>query len=177
MASRGKGAKNKGSSYERKIAKLLSNWFYGDDDSLVRAPRSGGGSWKGDIVKNPEKENILFNFCIECKNEEGWKLEQLFNQDCEKSMIMKFWYQTIKQCPEDKIPLLIFTRNFQPNFLMCNTKYGLHHFVRRNSPVFFCKGGTVIQLLSNWVEPFIGSKGDSSTQPNSTILSALQKGQ
>jgi hypothetical protein len=54
MASRGKGAKNKGSSFERKIAKEFGIKLFNNPEALKRTPLSGGGVWKGDIQLSPE---------------------------------------------------------------------------------------------------------------------------
>lgn len=99
----------KGSNYERKICKLLTKWW---DKPIYRTPISGGSHWKGDgVTMDPD-----FPFHLECKNRQSWKFEDLFR---EKNEIMKYW----KQCENDalesgKIPLLIFTKNYCPDFYM-----------------------------------------------------------
>lgn len=113
----GKKSKNKGSGYERKIAKMLKSiWPDGD---FERTPMSGGSQlrigWKltGDIVTN----SPTFDFCVECKKVEGWKLEKLFEDDI-NPIIYKWWSQTIEEAEVvKKKPMLIFSRNFVTDFV------------------------------------------------------------
>jgi hypothetical protein len=119
MASRGKGAKNKGSSFERKIAKEFGIKLFNNPEALKRTPLSGGGVWKGDIQLSPEVDlpPSAFPYCIECKNEENWTLETLF-REVSKSVVFSWWQQVIKSCPASKIPIVVMTRNFYPVFVM-----------------------------------------------------------
>jgi hypothetical protein len=108
-----KTGKQKGSNYERKIAKILKAAW---NIELVKTPISGGwGKMKtsGDITA----EDRNFPFSIECKKQEGWSFEQLFKSP-EKCELNKWWSQALDQgYKDDKIPLLIFSRNFQPNYI------------------------------------------------------------
>lgn len=121
MASRGKGSKTKGSSFERKIAKLFGEKLFNNPNALKRTPLSGGGAWKGDIQLNPESELSPkeFIYCIECKNNEQWNLYSLFQPNT-KPIVFTWWEQTIKACPKGKIPLLVMSKNFYPIFVMSN---------------------------------------------------------
>jgi hypothetical protein len=113
------GAKVKGNAHERKIAKLLSIWYYGDENALIRAPSSGSvatfrmdkGMPCGDImqVKFPESP---FPFSCESKNYKCADLIELL--DCNKgSILLKSWRQTINECGKDKFPLMVFTANYK----------------------------------------------------------------
>ena len=84
-------SRTKGANYERKIAKRLSDFY---KIELRRTPLSGGMDWKGDIL--PVFGEIPYH--IECKK-------------VEKLNIWKALEQAEKDCPEDKIPIVIFTRN------------------------------------------------------------------
>lgn len=115
MATRGKGAKTKGSSFERKIAKILSEW---GNVELKRTPQSGGfakegNSYRGDINTINNEDFFIFN--IECKNQEVWSLDQLFNDGC---ILFSFFEQCIGDTSDNKVPLLIFTRNHQPIYCL-----------------------------------------------------------
>lgn len=106
--------RNKGSNQERKLAKLLTEWW---GAKCYRTP--GSGAWAtsqtngklnsaGDIVcEDPD-----FPFATESKKAEGWHLEQLLFAP--KSQIFQWWEQTVNQCPDDKIPMLVFCRNGVP---------------------------------------------------------------
>lgn len=108
-------SKAKGDRFERKIAKMLGEAF---DVSLRRTPISGGWAEDypdaaGDIVcTDPSKD---WPFCIECKNEENWRLESLFTD--KHRWFDDWWKQTLEECPKDKVPVLIFTRNWCPTFV------------------------------------------------------------
>lgn len=109
----------KGQRKEREIVKVFAEWWGSD---FFRTPGSGAFatrgftgadiSFAGDVVtKDP-----TFPFCIEVKNCEGWHLEQLFTSPlCD---LYAWWDQAVGECPEDKIPLLVFTRNHQPSFII-----------------------------------------------------------
>ena len=107
----GKYSKDKGSAFERKIAKILSEAF---GVELVRTPMSGG--WgrletKGDLVTRDD-----FPYHVECKKREGWTLDCLLSGKGDKKL-EGWWAQTKEQCPENKIPLLVFSKNFAPTYV------------------------------------------------------------
>lgn len=113
MKKRVNGRK-KGQTAERKLAKLFSDWW---GSEFARTPLSGGFAtakfredWNacGDLV-TPDK---TFPFCVESKKVEGWSLEQLLTSD--KTLIHKWWKQTLDETPEGKIPLLVFAKNHSP---------------------------------------------------------------
>jgi hypothetical protein len=113
-----KKSKNKGNRAERAVAKLFREWWGGD---FARTPQSGGfrtqkfrQDWnaEGDLV-TPDDE---FPFSVECKWQESWHMEQLLKSEvCDP---WHWWKQTREQTGEDKISLLIFTRNHQPWYYM-----------------------------------------------------------
>ena len=111
----GKKAKTKGASFERRIAKSLGDWW---DVKFYRTPQSGGSHLKegyelaGDVATPSED----FRFHVECKNQEAWTIHGFMTSS--KSAVWKWWQQTRDDCPPDRIPLLIFTRNHLPAFVM-----------------------------------------------------------
>ncbi len=126
--SSGKRAKTKGNSFENTVAKLLSAWA---DTEFHRVPLSGG--WRstnvatGDIFLVEEyatdcvrdKPRVHFPFSVECKNQERWDLATLFKPEADRNIIGKFWAQATDDAKiNQKVPALIFTRNFQPIFFM-----------------------------------------------------------
>lgn len=109
-------SKAKGSSYELKIAKALGAW-YGED--FNRVPASGGLRWgddnrvAGDIA-TPVDSN--FPFTVECKKREKWDLEQVLKGTGD---VESWWLQsTSDSIRVNTRPLLIFSKNFAPDFLM-----------------------------------------------------------
>lgn len=97
MASRGKGARNKGANYERKIAEKFKKEY---DVELRRTPQSGGFAYdsekadefRGDIL--PVESSVDMKLHIECKDQKTWQLRK--------------WLEQAKgDCPKGKIPVVV----------------------------------------------------------------------
>lgn len=107
MASRGSGARVKGASYERKIAKILEDRT---GVKLERTPLSGGfakssssTALKGDI--NSIDPTIDLHLHIECKNQKKWALRD--------------WYkQALDDCPKGRKPIVVFHEDRGKDFVM-----------------------------------------------------------
>lgn len=97
MASRGKGSRQKGNAYERKIAHIICDFFDLLYEENPRTPRSGGGQTiPGDIMKSQELKS-MFPFHVECKNQKQLRLMQ--------------WIDQAKDdCPSDETPIVVFHR-------------------------------------------------------------------
>jgi hypothetical protein len=114
------GARSKGTSFELTVAKQIAKDLGGFDQQryLPRAPESGARiQWKGDIVAT-DKLASIWPFLIECKKQEGWDFEGLMKRD-NKSIIKEWYTKACEQAKDsyNKIPLLIFARNYQPWFI------------------------------------------------------------
>ncbi|AIW03501.1 RusA-like Holliday junction resolvase [Bacillus phage Moonbeam] len=116
MASQGRGAKQKGSSYELKVAKFMTGWWGGN---FNRTPGSGGMRWgtdqsiAGDIV--PPK-GMIFPFVIECKKHEGWVMDNVL---LNTGKPREWFSQVVTDARRVKrTPLLIFSRNRAKDFVM-----------------------------------------------------------
>lgn len=112
-------SKQKGSEYERKIAKILGAWW---GEEFHRTPASGGLHWKednrvaGDIVTPPDS---LYPWVTELKKREEWEFEHLIKGTGE---IEKYWTQVSKDAERTGLRrMLIFSKNFAPNYLMLDT--------------------------------------------------------
>ena len=93
-------ANQKGKRFEREVAKLLNKKF---NTNVRRTPMSGGMSIKGDIIDiNPD--SVLYDYHFECKNQE-------------KLNIWKALEQARSDRPMGKTPLVVFTKNFQSNYV------------------------------------------------------------
>jgi Holliday junction resolvase len=117
------GGRQKGSNFERQLAKVFSDWC---GYKINRTPLSGGWGNKrehgtcGDLVVE-RKYYDKFPFCVEAKKQEGWTLDDLIHNEKTK---VKAWWQ---QCRADakhvgKIPLLVMARNFVPPVIMMRQK-------------------------------------------------------
>ena len=113
----GRMSRNKGAAYERKIAKILSAWW---GEKFFRTPLSGGHqdmasqmAVVGDIITKDKN----FPFHLELKKQEGWALENVLTSD-KKGKIGDWIAQAKSDCKEDKIPFLIFSKNYHPDFFL-----------------------------------------------------------
>lgn len=122
MATKRKNSKDKGGRGERAAAKEFGQWWGTD---FVRTPGSGAfntrneGDWNaaGDLVT----ADPTFPFCVECKWVEGWTMEQLIRND--GCIIFQWWQQTVGECPDDRLPILVFKKNNHPFYCMINSEY------------------------------------------------------
>jgi len=108
-------SRNKGVLFERKIAKMLSGWW---GDTFSRTPLSGGWQKKREEGKRVRGDIITpdnFPFLVECKKRELWTLDNVSKHH----FVPLRWYLTLeKECGNDKKPLLFFTKNNAPIFVM-----------------------------------------------------------
>jgi hypothetical protein len=143
-ASQGKGGKIKGSSFERKISKLFTQWWNdaGFEGTFDRVPASGGiyrkverSDYIGDISCTPD----VFSATIECKCTESWEYTELFSETIARkpkliqkgknigkpnspSGIGEYWWQSCEEgFRASKIPLLIFTKNYHKDLIIVPT--------------------------------------------------------
>ena len=121
----GKKSRDKGSGFERLIASRL-----GDElgITLRRTPLSGGWALgntevSGDIVCT-KPGPAAFPYCVECKNQEGWRLEALFTP--QHKWFDAWWAQLLKACQSGRTPLLIFSRSYTPIFV----SFPLEHMIK-----------------------------------------------
>lgn len=116
---KGRAARSRGARYERKVRDVLSEWW---GSEFTRTPQSGGFATKqfrdnwnaaGDVVTPDD----TFPFSVECKNQEDWEFEKLLTAP--KNNLFLWWEQTYDQTDlMSKIPLLVFTKNYKPDFFM-----------------------------------------------------------
>lgn len=126
-----KNGRNKGSAYERHIAKKLGEWW---GEKFQRTPASGGLDWGkdnrvcGDIVTPPDSS---FPFTVECKKRESWNMDSLFKGSKE---VEKWWVQVKGDCEKsDLFPMVVFSRNLQPDYILMRHRHWheIHHTGRQ----------------------------------------------
>lgn len=114
------GSAPKGSAYERKIAKILSEWYWGDPDVLIRGGASGGVATRrmlaacGSLIRGEyvqiKRQADPFLYWPECKHrKDRLELQPLLTG---KHYFWEAWAQACR-CEEDTIPLLIWRTNNQ----------------------------------------------------------------
>jgi len=107
----------KGSSFERQVAKIFSDW---SGVRLVRTPMSG--AWEGcEVDIWPENPEVYWPLAIECKKSEAWNMDQIMERT---GLFFSWIYQAIGQAKEwsdrtgnIRLPLLVFSRNFRPIYV------------------------------------------------------------
>jgi hypothetical protein len=104
----GRKSKQKGSGFERHVAKLFAE-ITGVE--WVRTPMSGGWgkqNTKGDLIA-PIGSGYEYIF-VECKKGEGWDLWSTLFFDC--GPMRDWWEKAVEQANEEhKVPVLIMAQN------------------------------------------------------------------
>lgn len=121
----GKMSINKGSSFEREIAKRLSDW---SGVSLVRTPMSG--AWQGcDADIWPKDPTIPFCLAIECKRIAVFDFHAAM---AGMGMFYDWVDQTQSQVTNNKLPMLIFKPDYKPIYIavpaysVCGIEFPAH---------------------------------------------------
>lgn len=105
-------SRQKGAAYERKVGAALRSWW-GTGPGTFRRQDTGLRQPGGDL-RTPHD----FPFHVECKNREGWTIEDLFKRGKEGPWQ---WFHDAQAEAGDTPVLLIFTRNRQPSYaLVCD---------------------------------------------------------
>lgn len=119
----GKRAKRKGNKFERQVAKRLEKWW--GHGQFRKTPKSGGWSDQaaregfratGDVITTAQD----FLFIVECKDEEGWHLEQFFTST--QGKLNDWLAQAVDQCPDYLYPVLVAKRNYQKPLIFFDKK-------------------------------------------------------
>lgn len=102
-----KNSRNKGSRFERTIAKAWESWT---GYKFSRTPGSGGWAKAkdamGDLVCTDEKHSRRFPFSIECKNYQDIKFEHIL-LGLKSCKIISFWEQATRMLNvQEKYPYL-----------------------------------------------------------------------
>ena len=113
-------SRRKGQTAERKLVKLFATWW---DSKFFRTPGSGAFATRGFVGVDTTQlsgdlvtTDVTFPFCVESKKVEGWTLEQMLSST--RTKMHDWWEQTLRETPEGKIPLLVFTKNHAPLYAM-----------------------------------------------------------
>lgn len=104
MASRGRGARNKGADYERRLAKILSAKFG------IDVKRTGGTERskivnKGDVNASKYEDTIINDFFWEAKCRESWAILD--------------WYKKAELDGQGTtlMPVVVATKNFERDYV------------------------------------------------------------
>lgn len=114
-----KHPKQKGSVFERKVAKALTDW---SGYEFHRTPMSGALHWENDarVVSDivPPESLSGWPFSIECKNVEcSWDIDSFIRGTA--TTISSHWVQASNDADaEGLVPLLVFTKNYHDSYVM-----------------------------------------------------------
>ena len=136
-------SKIKGSVYEAKIAKLLTNEFKVE---FRKVPLSGSIDYlKGDIWT--PKDTAWWPYCIECKHYKDIQWNNLLT--AKTTDILQFWRQAVREAEVmRKEPLLIFRWNRSKDFVGWSDDVKVDHYVEIKS--FGCH--FKVTQLDDWVK-------------------------
>lgn len=124
------GGKSKGSTFERKVCSMLSNWVSdrADADLFWRSSISGGRATvakrKGRSIKpagdicavSPAGHVLTERFFIECKHYKNLQIDRFF---IGTGKLHQFWKHAAKQANDhDRAPMLIARQNMFPILLV-----------------------------------------------------------
>ena len=121
-----------GNTFERKMAKSFSLWWAGDEISISRVSGSGArkhiAMYGGDLQPSSAKAEP-FPFCIECKKQQRWSLNNLL-LGLPGEPLFGFLGQCIEAArqAENNIPLLVCAANRQPPLVFFDTMT-IHSYV------------------------------------------------
>lgn len=139
-----KNPKRKGNDYERKIAKLFTEWW---GEPFYRTPNSGGLGWQGKKIAGDLITPDNFPFVVECKKEENWNFEQIIEG---RGIFYKWWEQVIRDAKKvEKLPLLVFSKNHSNDYIALYKKIYEHMFRSNNLPPSLFINNVIITALSS----------------------------
>lgn len=120
-------SKSKGGAYERKIARILSEWYYGDYRYLARSRGSGQqvtvsgiGLHPGDIVPAHPRASE-WPFAVECKHYKSLDILELAAppRGLSKTIVGGWFHKIRKEAKAYTLtPLLIFRKNRSRDYIV-----------------------------------------------------------
>jgi len=155
----GKSSHDKGDGFEFKVARMLSEILFPYEEKRIKkTPRSGGFDKRmlcGDLM---DVLDVDFPFAFELKNQEVWSFDSIFAGKC--TAFWKYWDQATDDVKTwnlsnktSKIPMLIFTRNYNPEYIMFEPDKDITDILPKPLAVLNVKEGTFhIHYLSTFYD-------------------------
>jgi len=150
---KGINGRTKGHTFERKLAKILSKW---SGVELRRTPMSGGWAKTGDVtpVKPRDMENWPFNVEAKCYAKDTFRFQELL-KSADGGSIMVWWKQCLNDAKiSNKKPMLIFTQNYDENYVLMDVKDIEHLLISAPFYAYFNRFRVVIFLLTQFLQAF-----------------------
>ena len=112
--------KNKGSNFERELARRIGEWWCDDRDAFWRTSGSGARAHRdnihpGDIgpIKNIPQ---FFPFCIEARCRESWSLDEILKSKVPD--VLKWTVENSEVAGSNYLSMLIVKRNYFPTLVI-----------------------------------------------------------
>lgn len=116
-----KRSRNKGSNYEREVAKKIASYFgWKWSDAFIRTSLSSYAQPEGDLRPINDMKNLWQGARLgplECKNRASWSFDQLFKTP-HKSELYRYWTKSNLDTGSDNT-ILVFTKNGVSDLVMC----------------------------------------------------------
>jgi hypothetical protein len=155
------GSRAKGNAYERHICNLANPYLECLDQKWSRTARSGG--WieasrykhlrglRADITV--DEECPLF---VECKNRKNHSLDDILKLGIRNWEPYRWWREAKSKAKHaGKTPILIFTKNFQPDQVLMKLKDYMEVTGVRPDRALYLERGMVVALFSEFIEAFM----------------------
>lgn len=143
----GKSSRDKGSRFERKIAKLFSDAF---NMNIRRVPLSGGLDIKSDLYC-PEDDS--FPYFVECKNRKSFRFDSLFDYSSELFNFLDIAYKhsleayISKKYKKKQFAILVFTGgNFKSTYVMCTSTEGYDILLDAINPIIYARNRCIVRI-------------------------------
>jgi len=127
------GGKQKGSSYEKRIARVLSKWWAPKIKNALWRSRGSGAEYTvlergreqypGDIVPAVLEATKGWCLSIECKHTKSWRFRSFFQLPFRKTTIGKWWIKLNNETPDKFHCWLVITRNHDFNYLIVSKAF------------------------------------------------------
>jgi len=120
-SEQGRRSKRRGKTYERRAAKLLTEFT---DIGFRSTPSSGGFNKQGGVVIREELfcgdvicDNPNFLFCVEAKNRKSFSFTALL-KNSDTAEFSKWWYQCVEDAHKvHMLPIMFFKPDNQADFV------------------------------------------------------------
>jgi len=121
----GRSNRRSGSAYENKVGQIMDKVWFNGVRRVRRTPASGGYDKRficGDLIDAQDAEN--WPLCCEVKERENWSFDGIAKGG--GAEFWKWWDENLEVLDKWlqyndylKQPLLIFTKSYYPNYVMC----------------------------------------------------------
>lgn len=126
----GRASKSRGEKYELEIIKKTLAYFNGLDiprvhfkygDDISRAPLSGAGNIKTDVLVINPLLSILYPLMVEIKYQMNWTFDSLMNRTDKNIMkwsLIEDYFKCARQSYDYKLPVVVFSKTKHKDYIL-----------------------------------------------------------